>query len=104
MIARTESGKKMRIGEGSTGVVYKAFMHGDEVAVKVLRAAQPGRRELLYFKKEVRSCDTCQWQWTSSKLMHADHIVHVDLRSLLRSDIRCRSLWSRRERQHDKHA
>ena len=53
-IARSESGKKMRIGEGSTGVVYKAFMHGDEVAVKIVRAANPGRKELLVFKKEVR--------------------------------------------------
>ena len=54
MIARTDSGKKHRIGEGSTGVVYKAFMHGDEVAVKMVRAANPGRKELLIFRKEVR--------------------------------------------------
>ena len=34
-------------------MVYKAFMHGDEVAVKMVRAANPGRKELLIFKKEV---------------------------------------------------
>ena len=53
-IARTESGRKMRIGEGSTGVVYKALMHGcDEVAVKIVRAAHPTQKELELFQREV---------------------------------------------------
>ena len=46
----------MRIGEGSTGVVYKALMHGcDEVAVKIVRAAHPTAKELAVFQREVRS-------------------------------------------------
>ena len=47
----------MRIGEGSTGVVYKALMHGcDEVAVKIVRAAHPTQKELEVFQREVGSC------------------------------------------------
>ena len=54
-IARSDQGKKMRIGEGGSGTVYKALMHGcDEVAVKVVRTAQPAPEEAAAFQKEVR--------------------------------------------------
>lgn len=53
-IARSAQGKKMRIGEGGSGTVYKALMHGcDEVAVKVVRTAQPAPEEAASFQKEV---------------------------------------------------
>lgn len=53
-IARSAQNKKMRIGEGGSGTVYKALMHGcDEVAVKVVRTAQPAPDEALAFQKEV---------------------------------------------------
>ena len=42
----------MRIGEGGTGTVYKALMHGvDEVAVKVVRTAQPTLQEAASFHR-----------------------------------------------------
>ena len=45
----------MRIGEGGSGTVYKAMMHGcDEVAVKVVRTAHPAPDEAAAFQKEVR--------------------------------------------------
>ena len=51
-IARSSQGKKMRIGEGGTGTVYKALMHScDEVAVKVVRTAQPTLAEAQDFHK-----------------------------------------------------
>lgn len=44
----------MRIGEGSTGTVYKALMHGcDEVAVKLVKAATPTEKDRDAFFKEV---------------------------------------------------
>ncbi|KAK9805390.1 hypothetical protein WJX73_010301 [Symbiochloris irregularis] len=53
-IARSPQGKKMRIGEGGSGTVYKAYMHGcDEVAVKVVRAAHPAPDEAVAFQREV---------------------------------------------------
>ena len=53
-IARSPQGKKMRIGEGGSGTVYKALMHGcDEVAVKVVRTAHPAPEEAVAFQKEV---------------------------------------------------
>ena len=53
-IARTPNGKKMRIGEGSSGTVYKALMHGcDEVAVKLVKAAVPTEKDRESFHKEV---------------------------------------------------
>ena len=61
-IARSAQGKKMRIGEGGTGTVYKALMHScDEVAVKVVRTAQPTLQEASEFHKvralpAVRGC------------------------------------------------
>ena len=55
-IARSAQGKKMRIGEGGTGTVYKALMHScDEVAVKVVRTAQPTLEEASDFHK------VCTW-------------------------------------------
>ena len=51
-IARSAQGKKMRIGEGGTGTVYKALMHScDEVAVKVVRTSQPTLQEASDFHK-----------------------------------------------------
>ena len=64
-IARSAQGKKMRIGEGGTGTVYKALMHScDEVAVKVVRTAQPTLQEASEFHKvrallAVRGCCGC---------------------------------------------
>ena len=54
-IARTPQGKRICIGEGGNSVVYKAIMHNyDEVALKLVRMAQPTRAELELFEKEVR--------------------------------------------------
>ena len=54
-IARTSEGKRIRIGEGGNSVVYKAIMHEyDEVALKLVRMAQPSQAELQLFEKEVR--------------------------------------------------
>ena len=53
-IARTPEGKRIRIGEGGNSVVYKAVMHNyDEVALKLVRMAQPSQAELQLFEKEV---------------------------------------------------
>lgn len=53
-IARTANGKKMRIGEGSSGTVYKALMHGcDEVAVKLVKKPTPTEQERDGFYREV---------------------------------------------------
>ena len=61
-IARSAQGKKMRIGEGGTGTVYKALMHScDEVAVKVVRTAQPTLQEASEFHK-VRALQAV-WGW-----------------------------------------
>ena len=44
----------MRIGEGSSGTVYKALMHGcDEVAVKLVKAVVPTEKEREAFYREV---------------------------------------------------
>ncbi|KAK9792727.1 hypothetical protein WJX73_008655 [Symbiochloris irregularis] len=53
-ILKTSSGKKLRIGEGSSGTVYKAMMHGcDEVAVKLVKAQVPTEKERENFYREV---------------------------------------------------
>ena len=53
-ICRNAAGKKIRIGEGGSGAVYKALMHGcDEVAVKLVKTHGATRSEEVQFHKEV---------------------------------------------------
>ena len=67
-IARTPDGKRIRIGEGGNSVVYKAIMHNyDEVALKLVRMAQPSQAELQLFEMEVSAALRAQRvQWLCS--------------------------------------
>ena len=54
-LARNAEGKKMRIGEGGCGTVYKGVMHGcDEVAIKLVKDMHPGQEDQQHFRREVR--------------------------------------------------
>ena len=53
-ICRNPEGRKCRGGVGGFGVVYKALMNSDEVAVKLVKADKATQKGLSLFNKEVR--------------------------------------------------
>ena len=79
-ICRTADGKKIRVGEGGTGTVYKAVMHGcDEVALKLIKTREASQAEHVRRQREVSPSSQIVFPWLSGCTLGscAPDTVHV---------------------------